>query len=353
MTVLGRPSRSVARPWMAVLCAVALLGTGATACTSDPEPTDPEAALVRTVEETLAGAFAYRLVAEADREALEALGRSLGSVAARLNLFEVTGVVAGDTVTVDLQVFGTEPLLQLRRFDDEAVYVRIAAGDGPLAALATPELEGRLLGVAVQTDQPASVVQAIGALFDGAWVGVTGAFDPGALAGLADGSDETGTAGAGDTGTGRATPLPQIVADYLAVTDQTEQDGTTTLRVDLRIQALLRALASLGGGDDVDATGMQEGLALLPETVTGDVVTRDGVLEAIVFDVAAGAREAGQDVPGSLELRLELSEHGEPEVPDVPEAVATVPSADLTAGLAQLLTTPPPVARESATPDAP
>lgn len=335
-----------------MLCAVALLGTGATACTSDPQPADPEAALVRTVEETLAGAFAYRVVAEADREALEALGRSLGSVAARLNLFEVTGVVAGDTVTVDLQVFGTEPLLQLRRFDDEAVYVRIAAGDGPLAALATPELEGRLLGVAVQTDQPDSVVQAIGALFDGAWVGVTGAFDPGALAGLADGSGQGGTAAAGDAGSELSTPLPQVVADYLAVTDQTEQDGTTTLRVDLRVQALLRALASLGG-DDVDAAGMQEGLALLPETVTGDVVTRDGVLEAIVFDVAAGAREAGQDVPGSLELRLELSEHGEPEVPDVPEAVATVPSVDLTAGLAQLLTTPVPVATESATSDAP
>lgn len=324
----------------------ALVAGGLAACTSDEPPADPEAALVQTVEDTLDGAFAYRLAAEADREALEALGRDLGSVAARLNLFEVSGVVADGAVSVEVQAVGT-PLAELRRFADDAVYVRVAAGDGPLAALATPELEGRLLGMAIQTDQPQSVVDAIGALFAGEWVGVTGAFDAAALAGLAD-PDATATE---DGDAERATPLPDVVAEYLTVTDRTEDDGSTTLRVDLRVRALLQAVARLGG--DVDLAALEDGLGVLPETVTGDVVTRDGVVRAIVFDVAAGAREAGQDVPGALELRLELSEHGDPEVPEVPEARATVPSGDLATGLAQLLTTPPPTPGESATPAAP
>ena len=332
-------------PWRTAVAAVVLLAFGGAACTSPAEPSDPESALVQTVEGTLDGAFAYRLVAEADREALEALGRSLGSVAARLNLFEVTGVVDGDTATVDVQAFGTEPLFQLRRYGDDTVHVRIAAGDGPLAAVATPELEGRLLGLAVQTGQPDSVVAAIGALFNGSWVAITGSFDPAALAAVAGGGSPT------DEASSAPTPLPAVVAEYLEVTDRVEQDGTTTVRVDLRVRALLRALASLGG--DVEPSALEDGLAVLPETVTGDVRTRDGVVEAIVFDVAEGARAAGEDVPGSLQLRLELSEHGEPTVPEPPDPLVSVPSSELTAGLAQLMTAPVPTSSGSASPAAP
>lgn len=321
---------------------VAALALGA--CESQAPPAGPEEALVQTVEQTLEGSFAYRLVAEADRQALEALGTSLGEVAARLNLFEVTGVVADGTVTVDVQVLGTRPLFQLRRYADDRVLVRVGAGDGPLAAVATPELEGQLLGMAVQTGQSDAVVAAIGALFDGSWVAVTGEFDPGLLTGDPTTSVE-------DEDAELATPLPDVVADYLSVTDRTEDDGTATLRVDLQVRDLLRALAGLGGDVDVDA--VEEQLAVLPEVVTGDVVTRDEVVEAIVFDVAAGAREAGEDVPGSLEVRLELSEHGAPEVPEPPDPLVSVPSEDLAAGLAQLLATPPPGRTESPSPRAP
>ncbi len=318
------------RAWLAGLAAAGLVAGG---CTGD-DPPDPETALVQTVDDTLDGTFAYRLVAEADRDALEDLGRSLGSVAARLNLFEVSGVVDGSTVTVDVQVFGTQPLLQLRRFGAEELYVRIAAGEGPLAALATPELEGRLLGVAVQTGQPDTVVAAIGALFDGEWVGISGQFDPSTLTGLSD------PGAGGDPATGELpTPLPEIVAEYLTVAEQTSDDGTTTSRVDLAVRDLLRALASLGS-QGFDLATFEEGLALLPETVTGDVVVRDGVVDAIVFDVAEAAREAGEDVSGSLELRFELSDHGNPSTPSAPDAAVTVPSVDLAEGLAQLQAEP-------------
>lgn len=342
-------ARTAARRWLALLATGVLVAVGLVGCTDDP-PADPETALVQSVEDTLAGSFAYRLVAEADREALESLGRSLGSVAARLNLFEVSGVVADGAATVDVAAVGTQ-LLQLRRFPDDATYLRLAAGEGPLGTLLSPELEGQLLGVAVQTDQPQSVVGSIGALFDGDWIGVTGEVDTSLLSELAGGDATDDATAASEDGEDPATPLPEVVADYLTVTDRTEDDGTTTLRVDLRVRDLLRALSRLG--DDVDLDALEEQLGALPETVTGDVVTSDGVVHAIVFDVAEGAREAGEDVPGSLQLRLELDDHGEPDVPRVPEAAVEVPSAELTAGLVQLLTTPPPAPTESASPAAP
>jgi hypothetical protein len=317
------------------------------ACTSDDPPADPEQALVQVVRDTLDDDFAYRLVAEADREALAALGRDLGSVAARLNLFEVSGVTAGGAVTVDVQVVGTDPLFQLRRAADDTVHLRVAAGDGPLGALATPELEGRVLAVAVQTGQSDAVVAAIGALFAGEWIEVGGGFDGSVLDALGDRDEPADEA---DT-PGTSTPLPDVVADYLVVTDRTEDDGTTTLRVDLRIRDLLRALSRLGG--DLDAAAVEDGLEALPQVVTGDVVTRDDRVERIVFDVAEGARQAGDDVPGRLELRLELSDHGDVALPPAPEAEVVVPGEDLAEGLAQLLATPPPAPTESATPAAP
>lgn len=334
-TVAVAPSRrAVHRRLAAVLAAVAVL---VTACSSDPEPATPEQALVAAVEDTFEGAFAYRVVAEADRAALEDLGAALGSVAARLNVFEVSGIVDGEVVTVDLRVFGTQPLAQLRRYGDDEVYVRMALGDGPLGALATPELQGRLLGLAAQTDQPPSIVEALGALFDGAWIGLVGEFDADMLTGRTRGASEPDDADAP-----LSTPLPDVVADYIGVLDQVTEDGTTTYRVDLRVRALLRALASLGGGLDaagIDGDAFEENLQVLPELVTGDVVIVDGVVEAVVFDVAAAAREAGDDITGSLELRLELSDHGQPDVPAAPDPAVTVPSADLAAGLAQLLAT--------------
>ena len=142
-----------------------------------------------------------------------------------------------------------------------------------------------------------------------------------------------------------------MVAEYLAVTDRTEQDGTATLRVDLRVRALLRALARLGS--DVDLDAFEDSLTVLPEVVTGDVTTRDGVVESIVFDVAEGARQAGEDVPGSLEVRLELSDHGDPTVPGVARRPGHRAQRRAHRGLAQLLRTPPPATDESASPAAP
>lgn len=321
--------------------AVVLLVAATAACTSN-EPQEPEEVLVQTVRDTLDGAFAYRVVAEADREALDALGDDLASVVARLNLFEASGVVDGEVSSLDVQVFGTAPLLQVSRFSDHEMYLRVGLADGPLASFATPELEGRLLGVAVQSGQPDSIVAAIGHLFDGEWVHLAGRFDSSMLA---DGSSTEE-----DLSRRAATPVPELVTEYLTVSDEVEEDGSTTYQVDLQARELVRALARLGGGAEaagIEPEAFEEGLALLPETVTGDVVVGNGVVQRFVFDVAAAAREDGVDMKGSLQVRLELSDHGRPPLPSVPDAAVTVPSEDLAAGLQLLLTTPLPPARET------
>lgn len=331
---MSGPAGATLRPprgrWVALLV---VLGLVASACTAG-EPADPEEVLVDTVQQTFDEPFAYRLVAEADRDALAELGDELGSVAARLNLFEVTGVVHGEVATVDVALFSTTPLLQVRRFGDEQLYLRVALSEGPLASVDTPELEGRLLGLALQTGQPDSVTAAIEALFDDDWIGVAGAFEPGELLG--------GGAEPEPDDDGLATPLPEVVADYVVVRDQVDEQGRTTFRVDLQVRELLRALASLGGGPDVAGVGeddFEQGLGLLPEVVTGDVVADDGRVREVVFDVAAAAREEGVEIPGSLQLRLELSDHGDPSVPPEPEATVVVPSGELAAGLSALLST--------------
>lgn len=324
---MRRPT-ATARRLVVALVALALLAVG---CTSD-EPADPEEALVDTVRATFDGAFAYRLVAEADREALEELGQDLGSVAARLNLLEVTGVVDGEVTTADVALFSTTPLLQFRRFGEERLYLRANVSQGVLASVFTPELEGQLLGLALQTGQPQSVAAALTALFDGDWIGIEGAF-PTDVLGPSDPATD-------DTGGEPATPLPTLVADQLVVREQVDDDGRTRFRVDLRVRELMRTLASLGAGPEavgVAPDDFEEGLELLPETVTGDVVVRDDRVHEVVFDVAAAAREDGVELPGSLQLRLELTDHGEPATPDEPEATVVVPSAELAGGLSSLL----------------
>ena len=325
------PSTAGARRFAAALTAFALLVVG---CTPD-EPADPEEALVDTVRTTFEGAFAYRLVAEADREALEELGQGLGSVAARLNLLEVAGVVDGEVTTANVALFSTTPLLQFRRFRGDRLYLRANVSQGVLASVFTPELEGRLLGLALQTGQPDSMTAALEALFDGDWIGIEGAFPTDVLLGGTEPPPGAAT-GAPDT------PLPSVVADHIVVREQVDDDGRTRFRVELRVRELMRTLASLGAGPEaagVDPDDFEEGLGLLPEAVTGDVVVRDDRVREVVFDVAAAAREDGVDIPGSLQLRLELTDHGEPAIPEEPQAAVVVPSADLAGGLSSLLST--------------
>ncbi len=308
------------RAWALVLAAVLVLA----ACTAD-QPATPEEALLASVRDTLRGSHAYTVVIEADREALDALDVDTSGVAARLDVLAVSGIVDGDVHVTDVSLLGGDPVLQLWRRGDEQTHVRLRLDDGPLASWGSAEREARLLALAVQTEQPPSVVEAIHAVFASEWILVEGSFDPADLATSPDGegSDEPDAHAA--------------LLDHLEVVD-TEQRGdeqVTTVR--LRVHDLLRTLGSGGlGAAGITAERFDEGLRLLPTEVTAEVVTVDGLVQEVTADLAAAARADGQDTPGSLLLRAEVTDHGDARVPPPPAPAVTVTSDDLADGLRRL-----------------
>lgn len=308
------------RAWVLALVAVLALA----ACTAD-QPATPEEALLASVRDTLRGSHAYTVVVDADREALDALDVDVGGVAARLDVLELSGVVDGDVHVTDVSLLGGRPVLQLWRRGDEQTHVRLRLDDGPLASWGTPEREARLLALAVQTDQPPTVIEAIHAVFAGEWVRVEGSFDPGDLATSpsAEGSDEPDAGAA--------------LLDHLEVVDTESRGDEEVTTVRLRVHDLLRTLGSGGlAAAGITAERFEEGLGILPAEVAAEVVTADGLVQEVTADLAAAARADGQDTPGSLVLRAEVTEHGDPRVPPPPEPAATVTSDDLADGLRRL-----------------
>lgn len=323
-----------------LVAVVAMIGMLAAACTSDG-PVDADDRLASAFRETLDAPFAFHLAARADEEALEGLGDVLGPITARLNLFEVAGTVDGDTTTVDVSVFGTAPVLQIRRYGDSEQYLRVGLAEGPLATLVGPTVRERVDQLADLLELPATVVDALDQLFEGQWIGVSGVFDAARLQQLLGGgtSDQDGAQASPDQD---VTPFPDFVDTYLEVSEAGTDDGTSTFEVQLRFRELVRSMSQLG--EDLSSTDLDlldDALVRVPERVEGTVVSRDGRVEQIVFDVAAAARAAGEDVPGSIRLELELTDHGEPQVPEPPEAAVVVPSDDLLEALARLLLMPP------------
>lgn len=308
------------RAWALALVAVLALA----ACTVD-QPATPEEALLQSVRDTLRGSHAYTVVVEADREALDALDADVGGVAARLDVLEVSGVVDGDVHVTDVSLLGGHPVLQLWRRGDEQTHVRLRLDDGPLASWGTPEREARLLALAVQSEQPASVIEAIHAVFAGEWILVEGSFDP------ADLATSPGVEDRDDPSAGAA------LLDHLEVVDTESRGDEEVTTVRLRVHDLLRALGSGGlAAAGITAERFSEGLGILPDEIMAEVVTADGVVQEVTADLAASARAAGQDTPGSLLLRAELTGHGDPRVPPPPEPAVTVTSEELADGLARL-----------------
>ena len=110
------------RPWR-TLIGVLLVALLAVSCSSDAVE-DPSSRLAESFEQTFRGSFAYHLEAVADRDALEAMDATLGPIVARLNLFEIDGVVDGDTATMAFSLYGLAPIGEFRRFGDEEIFLR-------------------------------------------------------------------------------------------------------------------------------------------------------------------------------------------------------------------------------------
>lgn len=327
--------RRAGRALVAVLAAAGLL---ATAC--DREPADPDARLSQAIEATFTDSFAYRISAEADREALGSLGEGAGQAGAFLNTFAISGVIAGELTTVEVQILVSDPVLEVRRFGDEELFVRLGLLDLPLQIDGPTQLEQDLLAVASDTGLPTTVSDGIEALFDGRWVGVVGEFDPAALGILAS-PGPSPSATATDAPPSLGDGLPRFVRAFLDVREEVTDDGLRRYDVDLRLRDLLRSLAEVGGNLEVgavDLEALEEDLAALPETVAGRIDTADGLVTALRFDVAEASRAMGREVPGQILLRIDVSDVGGITAPERPADAVAVPSDDLAGGLEQLLT---------------
>ncbi len=328
--VSGRPLRTLVGVLVVVLLAVS--------CSSEGASDDPSSRLAESFEQTFRGSFAYHLEAVADRDALEAMDATLGPIVARLNLFEIDGVVDGDTATMAFSLYGLAPLGEFRRFGDDEIFLRFGITQEPLSVLVRPDLGSDLTRIAEEQDLPRTVTNAIAALFQGDWVGVTGAFDPADMEDLlgVDVARESDDAPADGTLAGA---LPDLVRQYVEVSDEIAEDGSAVYGVELRVVEMLATVAGLGerGLSAEDAQMLNDLFAGFPERVAGTVGIEDGVVTEVVFDIAQAARDAGDDVPGSLVVRLELRDHGDPVTPERPGDATLVDSDELLAGLAALL----------------
>lgn len=314
-----------------------LLALVAAAC-SEP---DPQQRLEDAFGRTFDDSFAYQLTVEADDEALQGLGADSAQAGAVLQGLAVGGRKDGEAL--ELRVgFGGFDLLQFRSLGEEELYVKMAldqlgaflgGGQGfdPDTTVVPP-----LQQAGVSQD----VIAAVRAAFNGQWVGIQGPIDSERL------QDQLGATPT-ETSTGQdeavrealCEDLEGFAACYLAVQEASEEDGRTEFQVQLGLRQLVRALAEAAPtGDQVEDLGAD--LADLPEQVPATVTVEDGVVTRLALDLAEALRSGGADAAGSIELRLDLSEHGEVEAITPPEGAVTIAGdqlADAMAALASLM----------------
>ncbi|MDX1658698.1 MAG: hypothetical protein R3343_07755 [Nitriliruptorales bacterium] len=291
---------------------------------------DPEERLADAFEDTFDGSFAYEFTVDADSEALGDLGDGAGQAAAFLGGFSVSGTVAEETASFGVTLLNQQ-IFELRTIGEEAFYLRLGINDllaafGGGAFDPQDELVPAIDALGLGEDIKAAVIDA----FNGTWVGVEGEFDSEELsalfgAGADDVDDEESRERVREV---FGEDIPGFFERFVTVTEEEEEDDVHRFTVALEIRELLRAAAELNeelGVDDSAAfADLEADLEDLPETVPGTVITADGLVEVISFDVAAAAREVGEDVAGAVEIRFEISDHDEVEAVVAPEEATTL-----------------------------
>jgi hypothetical protein len=273
------------------------------------------------------------------------LGDEARQVAQFLNTFALAGTVRDDVTSLEVRAVTTTPVFEIRRFGEDDLFVRMGISDllGPGLEV---DLEERILPAMVDLGIPRTVRNATTALFSGEWISVQGEFD-GTLGGLLQ--DEVVDDPSADPERLQQDlggNLPGFVRRFVSVQQEIEADGQRRYAVDLQLHALLRTVGELNAevsvGGILDLAALEAQLASLPEQVAGEVIVADGLVTSIRFDVADAARESGQDVAGTIQLRLDLTEHGEPAPLGRPDTAVVVPSDDLAAALQIMLDNPLP-----------
>ncbi len=323
---MTRPSRLVGV--LAVLLAV-LAGACSTAT--------PEERFAEAFTTTLDGSFAFEVLLEADQAALADLGEMAGGAAALLSGVRLRGVVDGADTSLAFDALGGT-VIEVRQIGapddpDAAVFLRAGIVD-LLAQVGVDEFEAETEVVEQlrQAGAPDEVIAGVTDAFDGEWIGVRGRVsDLVATAEAASGGEVDARAVFG-------ADLPSFLDRYVEVSDL--EGGL--LHLDLRLGDLLRAAAGLGEdldvGREVGSAGLEDDLAQLPVLVPGDVRVADGVVEEMAFDVAAAARDLGNEVEGRVVIRIRLSDHGAAGPVEVPPGVTPLSSEALDEAVALLLT---------------
>lgn len=314
-----------------------LLALVAAACSES----DPQQRLEDAFGRTFDDSFAYQLTVEADEEALRGLGADSAQAGAVLQGLAVGGRRDGDAL--ELRVgFGGFDLLQLRSLGDEELYLKMALdqlgaflgggrGFDPDTTVVPPLQQA---GVSEE------VIAAVRAAFNGQWVGIQGPIDSERL------QEELGaTPTATPTGQDEAVrealceDLEGFAECYLQVQEVTEEDGRTVFEVRLELRELARALAEAAPtGEQVE--DLDADLADLPEQVPATVIVQDGVVTRLTLDVAEAMRSGGSETQGSIEVRVDLSEHGEVEPIEAPDGAVSITGdqlADAMASLSELM----------------
>lgn len=341
---LGSPSERKVRTLTSrttprlVLAVLTVLGLVSTACSSPDPQTRLENALARTFD----GSFAYELTIAADQAALQGLGQQGAQAGAFLQGFAIAGSRADEAFELRLG-FGGFDLVELRSLSEEELYLKLAldqlgaflgGGQGfdPDATIVPPLEQAGVSG---------AVIDAVRAAFNGQWVGIEGPIDSDAL------QDALGGATPSETPTGDDQALREALCEdlegfaecYLEVQEVTEEDGQDVFQVRLALRELVAALSEAAPtGEQVE--DLRSDIADVPEQVPAAVTVQDGVVTRLAVDVAEAVRSGGGDMQGSIELRLDLSDHGEVDEITAPDGATTISGdqlADAMAALANLM----------------
>lgn len=335
----GSSVTTTSRSVLGLLLAVALL---AAACASE----DPQTRLENAFERTFDSSFAYELTIEADQEALQQLPGGGAQVGTMLQGLAVSGRRAGDAVELRLG-FGGFNLFELRSLPDDQLFVRLAldqlgaflGGQGGLDPDATivPPLE--------QAGVPSEVIDAVRAAFDGRWVGIEGQLDPQQLQDALGGVTPSPAASADEEAVREALceDLRGFAECYITVQEVTSQDGQDVFQVQLALREVVRAVSEAAPAAGEQVEDLESDLATLPDQVPATVTVRDGRVTQLAVDIAEAMRSGGSDTAGTIEIRLDLTEHGEVEDITVPEDAVTITGdqlAEAMVALSQVSTLP-------------
>lgn len=308
------------RPLVALLTVLALVAVGC-----DRGPADPADALAEAFARTFEGSVAYQVTVDADREAVDALGDDVGRLATLIAGFSLSGVVDDGAASGQLEGLGST-LLEIRSLGGELTYARLGIGDLlAIAGIADPAA----LVAGAELDVDPEVSAALEAALRGEWIAIEGE-----LGGEPTDGDDEAVGALRDLVGGDAAAF----FDRFVVVDAREEvDGGETFRTGLLVRELLRAVAeaneSLGERAPAD---LEADLADLPERVDGVVEVRDGVVTDLRFALGDALRASGAGLDGTLDLVIELSDHGEAGPVEEPDAAATITSEQLEQGLGAL-----------------